>query len=100
MIFRFDIESIIQKEKQCYICHSPYVEEHHIFFGTANRKLSEKYGLKVWLCPEHHRGRFGVHHFKYLDDVLKDTAREKFEETYPWNFQRLFYGDGIEVADE
>lgn len=90
------MKSIIQNEKECYICRSPYVEEHHIFYGTANRKLSEKYGLKIWLCSEHHRGRTGVHFCKELDSEIKDLAEKKFEEVYPFNFRRIFYGDGIE----
>lgn len=91
------MKSIIQDEKRCYVCRSPYVEEHHCMYGTANRKLSERYGLKVWLCPEHHRGMSGAHHNKKLDNHLKDVARYKFEQTYKWDFQRLFYGDGTEV---
>lgn len=47
------MKSIIQSERECYFCGSPYVEDHHIF-GGPNRKLSERYGLKVWLCREHH----------------------------------------------
>ncbi|MCI8640673.1 MAG: hypothetical protein HFJ59_02200, partial [Clostridia bacterium] len=57
-------------------------EEHHVFFGTANRKLSEKYGLKVYLCTEHHRGTRGVHgrEGKTLDTYLKELAQSRFEE--------------------
>lgn len=29
-------------------------EVHHIFFGTANSKLSEKYNLKIPVCRECH----------------------------------------------
>lgn len=95
------MKSIIQKEKECYICKNTFVEEHHIFYGTANRKLSEKYGLKVWLCPYHHRGTVnGVHFNKELDGKLRKVAEEKFVEKYPYDFRRLFYGDGIEVTDE
>jgi hypothetical protein len=51
------MKSIIQLNKNyCYICREQtgYIverrglEEHHIF-GGPNRKLSEKYGLKVYL---------------------------------------------------
>ena len=94
------MKSIIQDEKQCYVCRNPNVEEHHVYYGTANRTLSEEYGLKVYLCPAHHRGRFGVHSYKPLDEKLKKVARERFEETYNLNFQRLFYGDGIEEENE
>ena len=75
-------KSIIQVKRQCLICHNSNVEEHHCIYGTANRKLSEKYGLKVYLCPEHHRGTRGVHgrDGKTLDTYLKQLAQSKFEE--------------------
>ena len=94
------MKSIMQVERVCWVCGSPYVEEHHVYGGTANRKLSERYGLKVYLCPAHHRGDRGVHFNPQLDRKLKETAKQKFEEIYPYNFMRLFYGDGIEVIDE
>ena len=95
------MKSIIQSEKECWFCGRCEVEEHHIFYGTANRKLSEKYGLKVWLCPEHHRSsKYGVHFNKYNDNILKEVAEEKFRRTYQLNFQRLFYGDGLEEWTE
>lgn len=75
-------KSIIQKKKECIICGSLNTEEHHVFYGTANRKLSEKYGLKVYLCAEHHRGTRGVHgkDGKMIDSYLKQLAQSKFEE--------------------
>lgn len=76
------MKSIIQKEKRCIVCHNTNTEEHHVFFGTSNRKLSEKYGLKVYLCYEHHRGTRGVHgkEGKTLDTYLKELAQTRFEE--------------------
>ena len=94
------MKSILQEERECWVCRYPYVEEHHVFYGTANRALSEKYGLKVYLCHEHHTGNSGVHFNPQLDKQLKEAAEEKFKETYPYDFRRLFYGDGIEVIDE
>ena len=51
------MKSIKQDEKECFICRVNYdvatlygLHEHHIFEGTARRKLSEKYDLKVYLC--------------------------------------------------
>ncbi len=76
------MKSILQNNKECWVCGNPNVEDHHIFFGTSNRKWSEKYGLKVWLCPIHHRGDYGVHHNKQADQVLKESAQKKFEETH------------------
>ena len=56
------------------------LEEHHVMFGTADRKLSEKYGLKVMLCPEHHRTGFNaVHRNKNVNIILRMNAQEAFE---------------------
>ena len=79
------MKSIIQKHKRhCFICQKQTeLEEHHIFFGI-NRKFSEKYGLKVSLCYEHHRGTNGVHgkNGKQLNEKLKKVAQRKFEEKH------------------
>ena len=74
------MKSILSKEKRCYICGLNNVEEHHIFYGNANRKISDKYGFTCYLCIEHHRGTFGVHGKEghYLDKELK----RKCEKTY------------------
>lgn len=76
--------SIIQKEHECIVCRSMYnIHKHHVFYGTANRKLSEKYGLTVYLCSRHHNGSdYGVHFNKELDTRLKRLAQEKFEKTH------------------
>lgn len=74
------MKSILQEEKRCYICglYSP-VEEHHIYFGNPNRRISEENGFKVWLCAEHHRGIIGVHGKlgHSLDLKLKETCEKK-----------------------
>jgi len=78
------MKSIIQKEKECYICHRPYnLHEHHIFYGNANRELSEADGMKVWLCGHHHNlSNEGVHFNKHLDLFLKGLAQDIWEQTY------------------
>lgn len=76
---------MIQKIKECYVCHSQIgLERHHIIFGTSGRRLSEKYDLCVWLCREHHRGTFGVHgkNGKDLNRKLKIEAQRAFEGQY------------------
>lgn len=79
------MKSIIQKHKNhCFVCQQQgTLEEHHIFFGS-NRKLSEKYGLKVPLCYEHHRGTNGVHgkNGKQLNEKLKQIAQRRFEQDH------------------
>ena len=80
------MKSVIQTEKECYVCGTTYnLHDHHIFFGTANRKQSEKYGMKVWLCQEHHTGRSGIHFNKDLDNHVKKLAQQKFEALYGAN---------------
>ncbi len=77
------MKSILQKNKECFVCKTTYgLEEHHVCFGSANRKQSEKYGLKVWLCAEHHRGNSGVHFNKELDLSIKRFAQSEFEKTH------------------
>lgn len=79
------MKSILQNRKESYISGSTYnLEEHHIFFGTANRKISEKQGFKVWLTAEEHRGTYGVHgkFGRNLDIRLKQDAQIKYEETH------------------
>ena len=76
--------SIIQNSHVCWVCHKREgVEEHHIFFGPLRSK-SERYGLKVFLCPEHHRARpSGVHGGnRDLDLELKKTAQRRFEQLF------------------
>lgn len=79
------MKSILQNKKECYICSiSLNLENHHIFFGRANRGISEKDGLKVWLCYAHHRGTYGVHG-KYghaIDILLKKEAERIWLEHY------------------
>lgn len=71
---------ITDNMEQCYICGSPYVNIHHVFFGTANRKMSDKYKLVVPLCVKHHTGSLdSVHRNRELDLNLKRIAQETFE---------------------
>lgn len=74
------MKSIMQKSKECYLTGSTYsLEKHHCIFGNANRKLSEKYGLTVWLTSEMHRGTNGVHNNSELALLLKKEAQVAFE---------------------
>lgn len=74
------MESIIQKDKECFICGSTQnLHCHHIFHGTANRKVSEENGFKVWLCMEHHTGAHGVHSDGFLNLGLKQYTQRYYE---------------------
>lgn len=84
------MKSIIQNVKECFTCRVNYdvettvgLHDHHIFEGSARRKNSEKYGLKIYLCGRHHNlSKYGIHYQKQLDLELKQLAQKKFEETH------------------
>lgn len=78
------LDSIIQQDKECYICGTTQgLHSHHIFFGK-NRTKSEQYGLKVWLCGYHHNlgGKWCVHQNHELDLQIKREAQAVFERKY------------------
>ena len=75
--------SIVQTEKECWFCGArARLEEHHIFAGTANRRISETYGLKVWLGTEHHTGTNGAQYDREKTLQLTQEAQRKFEALY------------------
>lgn len=77
-------ESIISNEKVCFRCGTTQnLHCHHIFSG-AFRQKSDKYGLWVYLCVEHHTGDSGVHSVKGIpySNYLRKIAQERFEMIY------------------
>lgn len=81
------------EDRVCLVCGSTQnIHIHEVFFGTANRKLSIKYGLCVCLCARHHNmSNSGVHFDKGLDRNLKEFAQKKFNEVYPeLEFRKIF----------
>ena len=86
------MKSILQNEKECLVCGSTQgLELHHCIYGSANRKLSDKYGLVVWLCKTHHTSsNESVHFNKVLDRKLKKFAQERYEAVYGDNFLEVF----------
>lgn len=76
-------KSIITDSKKCFFCSRVPAEKHHCLYGVANRKQSDKYGLTVFLCKEHHTGKQGVHTQRPdLDLKLKQIAQRAFERKY------------------
>lgn len=97
----------------CYLCmllHNDHSakrirQEHHAIFGTANRRLSEKYGLKVYLCLDHHEeGKEAVHKNADMALLVKKEAQRAFEERWPeLDFRAVFgwnYVDDAERKDK
>jgi hypothetical protein len=70
---------VIEDMEHCFVCGSSKVQVHHIFFGTANRRISDKYGYVAPLCAAHHTGDAGVHFNKDFDLYLKKLAQAHFE---------------------
>ncbi len=105
------MKSIIhRKDGTCYLCvklHSDYSEkctqEHHAIHGAGRRKLSEKYGLKVYLCFRHHTadgGSEAVHRNAETDLFVKREAQKAFERRWPTlNFREIFGKNYLEEKD-
>lgn len=99
-----------EKDGTCYLCillnrnyrTHQYVEEHHVIYGKGNRPLSEKYGLKAYLCPEHHRtSKEAVHKNVHNDLILKKTAQRIFEKTHSRKeFMETFDQNYIDIEEE
>ena len=75
------MKSVLQKEKECFVCKTTSnLQSHHVFGGNKNRKISEKHGLKVWLCINHHTGtNEAAHRNAELDQNLKKMAQRYYE---------------------
>lgn len=74
----------------CYLCwklnHDCHIrnnlETHHVF-GGPNRRISEEYGFKAKLCPEHHRtGPEAVHRNIKNMRLLQKEAQRVYEKTH------------------
>ena len=95
------MKSIMQQnDGRCYLCmrlNMDYsiqngIEEHHAIFNAKNRALSEKYGLKVYLCRAHHRqSPEAVHENRKMRTIVEDAAQRAFEAKFPeLDFREIF----------
>lgn len=79
------MKSILTEDlEQCYLCGSTsWIEMHHIFSGSGNRKISDKNGFIVPLCHYcHNEPPKGVHHNRANRLKLMQECQAKFEETH------------------
>lgn len=78
------MKSVLQERKECIVCETALdLHCHHVFYGTANRKKSEQYGYKIWLCSRHHNmSDEGAHFNGRMALALKQMAQEHFEGHY------------------
>ena len=92
-------KSILQPDRsRCYLCGGfecgDHLDKHHVF-GGANRPLSEKYGLYVYL---HHGschifGKYAAHNDENTMLSLRQSAQKTAMDTYGWaeeDFRRIF----------
>lgn len=78
--------SILQEEmNECYFCGTTKnLHIHEVFYGTANRQKSIRYGCCVSLCATHHNlSNISVHFNKDMDLNLKRSMQKRFIEVYP-----------------
>ena len=76
-------KSILQDEKECFICHTTQNLERHHIFGGAYRSKSERDGLTVYLCHRHHNEPpCGVHHDRERMDWLRAIGQRRYMEHY------------------
>lgn len=77
-------KSIMQTDRACYFCgRLDGLELHHVFAGVANRKVSETYGLCVYVCHKHHTDlKEGVQYNKEMNLKLKQDAQMAFQKYY------------------
>jgi hypothetical protein len=70
-----------QRIDGCWVCQNPYVEEHHIIYGSGRRKISDDEGCVVYLCHYHHQDpRAGIHFDQDFDNAMKQMCQRKWEE--------------------
>lgn len=87
--------SVLQADRSyCFLCGSrdkgglDGLEEHHIFEGNGKRPVSERHGLKVYLCgcTCHREGKNSAHKNIEVRRKLQRFAQRKFEETHSREF--------------
>lgn len=85
------LKSIITNDlEHCYLCGAPYPQIHHIF-NFPNKTKSEKYGLIMPLCMNHHTGDEGVHTIPGKMRETKEFGQRMFELYYPeLDFREIF----------
>lgn len=77
-------ESLISNEPCCLICGTTRnLHKHHLCSGYGRRELSERYGLWVYLCADHHNmSPYGVHNDKAFDLTLRKMGQQAWEQSY------------------
>ena len=88
------MKSILQTEKKCFVCGKTYdLAVHHVYEGTANRRVSDATGMTIFLCHYHHNmSDEGIHFNKELDLSVKRYAQEIYEREHTREEFRSLFG--------
>lgn len=95
-----------RKDGTCWLCiklHGDYsrksvLQEHHAIGGRGKRDLSERYGLKVYLCPQHHLNGLSpeaVHGNTKIRRYVEAAAQAAFERHFPSEDFREVFGQYV-----
>lgn len=75
------MKSVIQKERECYICgRTEPLQVHHCFEG-AYRAKAEEYGGKMYLCCACH---IRAHENETMLQFLRERAQKALMNYYGW----------------
>ena len=82
---------MIGKDNECYLCgRTTPLHLHHIFFGTANRKKSDKYGLTCKLCLYcHTEGKNAVHRNAETNIYLRKMGQRYAMIELDWDIEKF-----------
>lgn len=92
------MKSIIQHDTEhCFLCgrhkNADYygLDCHHVYGGNPNKELSEKYGLKVYLCHFncHIFGKDSVHQNGKTNRLVKSIVQKRAMQHYGWTEQEF-----------
>ena len=85
--------SILQTDadrRRCWLCMRMHdysektsLHKHHVYEGTALRRISEAEGFFVWLCPQHHEfGEKAVHRNHETSLQVQRQMQAEFEKRH------------------
>jgi hypothetical protein len=93
--------------KKCFLCgrngNGDRLDRHHIY-GGGRRKLSEKYGLVVWLCHSrcHIEGKYSAHQNAEVMNYLHQVGQLKAMKENGWTcsqFREIFGANYLDTPE-
>ena len=78
------MESIIQSNKECYVCKTTLnLHRHEVFFGKANRKKSIEDGLNLCIMQDNSI-------FALMDELFGEYILQKYIEKNAKLYRNMF----------